>query len=119
MADRAGVISITIDGSTEDCKALATIRPNDFMREAITGADGYHGTALKAAVPGADITITDRKGLDVAKLQNLIDTTVVIELANGKIWQLTNATVLDQVELTPEEGEISLVFAATSCEEVS
>jgi len=88
------------------------------MREAIVGADGYHGTSLKGAAPGADITITDRQGLDVAKLQNLVDTTIVIELANGKIWQLTNATALDQVELAPEEGEISLVFAATSCEEV-
>ena len=117
MADRAGVVSITIDGITEDCKALATIRPTGFMREAIVGADRYHGTALKAAVPGADITITDRQGLDVAKLQALLDTTIVIELANGKLWQLTNATTLDQIELSPEEGEIALVFAADSCEE--
>ena len=118
MADRAGVVSITIDGSTEDCKALATIRPTSFMREAILGVDKYHGTSLKAAVPGADITITDRQGLDVKLLQNLVDTTVLIELANGKVWQLTNATALDQIELAPEDGEISLVFGAESCEEV-
>ena len=118
MADRAGVKSITVNGSTEDCKALATIRPTGYMREAIVGVDKYHGTALKAAAPGADLTITDRMGLDVAALQNILDGTVQIELANGKVWELTNATVLDQVELAPEEGEITLVFAAESCQEV-
>jgi hypothetical protein len=118
MADRAGVKSITFNGTTEDCKALATIRPSGFMREAIVGVDKYHGTALKAAAPGADITITDRLGLDVAALQNIVDGSVMIELANGKVWELTNATVLDQVELAPEEGEVSIVFAAESCQEV-
>jgi len=118
MADRAGVISLTIDGSTEDCKALATIRPTSFMREALVGVDRYHGTSLKAAVPGIDLTITDRKGLDVAILQNLVDTTLVVELAVGKVWQLTNATMLDQLELAPEEGEITLVFGCESCEEI-
>ena len=118
MADRAGVISITIDGSTEDCKGIAGIRPSGFMREAIIGADGYHGTSLKGAVPGATVTITDRMGLDVERLQNLVDTTVVIELANGKLWELTNATALDQIELTPEEGEIPITFGCESCQEV-
>lgn len=118
MADRAGVISITIDGTTEACKALATIRPSGVMREAIVGVDGYHGTSLKGAVPGADITITDRQGLDITLLQNLVGVKVLFELAVGKTWELTDASVLDQVELSPEEGEIALVFGCTSCQEV-
>lgn len=116
MADRAGIKSITIDGVTEDCKGVAAIRPSGFSREAIVGADRYHGTALKAAVPGADVTITDRQGLDIQLLQNLVDSRVMIELANGNVWTLTKATTIDQVELSPEEGEIALTFACESCE---
>ena len=119
MADRGGVVSLTIDGITEDCKALAVIRPTGFQRESIVGPDGYHGTILKGAAPGADITITDRGNLEVTRLQNLVSTTVIIELANGKLYQLTNASVLDQVELNPETAEIPLTLACEHCEEIT
>lgn len=118
MADRAGIKIIKISGTAYDCKGLAAVRVSRWMREPVLGADGYHGTSLKGTVPGADITITDHKDIDIDRLQNIVDDDVYIVLANGKTYHLANATVLDQVELNPETGEIPLKFACSACLEV-
>lgn len=118
MADRGGVRKLKINGDTQLCKAIATIRPSDHHREAIIGACGYQGTAVKHDVPGADVTITDRKDLDVKALQDMVDGEVIIELYNGKTYTLIGATVLDQIEISPEEGEVTLVFGAEDVQEI-
>ena len=118
MADRAGIVSITIDGATEDCKGVAELRYTGASREPIVGADRYHGTALKAEAKGGKLTITDRPDLDIAKLQNIVDKDVTVEMATGKLAQMTLATVTNQVVLNPENGEIELEIVAESCVEV-
>jgi len=115
MADRAGVRGIRIAGLDYDVKALAAIRVSNKMREPILGVDAYHGTALKPAVPGADVTITDSSGISIQTLQDVVGQEVQISLANGKIYTLVDATATDQIPLNPENGEIVIVFAASSC----
>ena len=118
MADRGGVRELRINGEIQMCKAIATIRPSNYHREAIIGACGYQGTAVKHDVAGADVTITDRHELDVKALQDIVDGEVSIKLYNGKTYKLIGATVLDQIEISPEEGEITLVFGAEDVQEV-
>lgn len=117
MADRAGLISMTIDGARYDVKGSVTIRPTKFSREAIEGLDGYHGTKVVPKACGASGTITDAAGLKVNDLQKIIGGEVYFELANGKQYTLHDATFLDQAELDVGEGEIGFEFAASNCTE--
>jgi len=117
MADRAGLVKMTIAESNYDVKGSVTIRPTRFSREAIEGLDGYHGTKVVPKACGASGTITDAAGLKLADLQKLIGVEVYFELSNGKQYKLHGATFLDQAELDVGEGEIAFEFAAETCSE--
>ncbi len=118
MADIGGIKSLSIDGATYPCRAVAEIRYATFSREAVAGPDGPHGTILKGAIPGIDLTISDAGDLDIERLQHLVDVDISIEMATGKVVELTLATALDQISLSPETGEIAITFSCWSCQEV-
>lgn len=117
MADRAGLIRMTINALPYDVKGSVTIRPSNKSREAIEGLDGYHGTKVVPKAPGASGTLTDSGTLQIKELQEIVDGEVFFELANGKSYMLTEATYLDQAELDVAEGEIGFVFSAAACNE--
>ena len=113
-----GIINIKADGDLLEAKGNWTYDLGAPQREAVAGAGRVHGfkeTPKPAFVEGA---ITDRQGLDVKRLQNIEDATVVLELANGKTIVLRDAWYAGDGQGSTEEGELNVRFESEEGEEV-
>ena len=61
--------------------------------------------------------ITDRSDLDVRGLLDLIDGTATLELANGKVFTLSEVVYGHEGGITTEEGEIPIRLFGVTGEE--
>lgn len=119
MSNRVGgIIFIKADGEAYQAKGSWTYNLGVAKREGIAGADGVHGYKEMPRVPFIEGTITDKDTLDTKALQSLVDVTVTLELANGKIIALKDAWWAGEGDVTTEEGEIAARFEGMDAEEI-
>jgi hypothetical protein len=107
---KAGIIYIFVDGIRFEAKGEFKINPGCNKRDNIIGADGHHGykeTPQGAYVEGA---ITDSYDLDTVGLRQITNSTVVIQLINGKSWLFEDAWYSSEGDMSTDEGEIGLRF---------
>ena len=115
---RGGIIQLQVNGEIEDAKGNFTFNIGRNKREAIVGADTVHGYKETPQVPYIEGEITDRGTLDLGKLVSLVDATVTLELANGKVIALRDAWYAADGEGNSEEGTIKVRFEGKSGEEI-
>jgi hypothetical protein len=114
-----GIIRLTIDGTQQRAKGNFTYNLGANKREAVIGADGVHGYKETPQAPFIEGAISDSSSLDVASLLDLTDSTVILEVANGKSIVLRDAYYTGDGEVSAEEGEIKVKFEGVSAEEIS
>lgn len=107
---RAGRIFFRVGGVQHDAKGSFTCNSGGDKREAIVGADAIHGFKSTPQVPFVEGAITDSTDLDIDALKAIENTTVTVELANGKVFTLANAWYAADGDLTTEEGEMQVRF---------
>lgn len=117
---RAGIIFFKIDGEIFNAKGSYTYGMGKPMREAIVGHDTVHGYKELPTVPFIEGEITDSADLNIDLLSGVTDSTVTLELANGKVISLRNAFITNADGLTgqTEEGNIPVRFEGLSAEEI-
>lgn len=115
---RAGLIHVTVDGVVFDVKGNFTYNLGTNKREAVIGADRIHGFKEQAQVPFIEGQITDRGGLSVKALTNVVDATVVLLAGSGKTIVFRNAWFAGEGNITTEESAIDVRFEALSADEV-
>lgn len=115
---RGGILNVKVDGEIVDVKGNWTYNFGIPKRDALVGADRIHGYKEVPQVPFVEGEITDREGLDVKAFQNLTDTTVTLELANGKTGVWRNAWYASEGNVQTEEGNIAIRFEALEAEEI-
>lgn len=120
MARRiGGIIQFKADGQALQAKGSFTYNIGVPKRELVVGHDGVHGYKELPQAPRVEGTITDQAELDLQALLESNDVTIVLELANGKIFVLRNAVYVADGNVTTEEGEIEIMFEGESAEEIS
>ena len=118
MAERiGGVAYLRIDGVQRKMKGSWTYNLGPPKRNGVVGADGFHGFTEMPQIAFCEGNITDQGDLSLEQLQNLVDTTVTIELANGKTVVFRDAYYANEGSVTTEAGEIACRFEAVSAEE--
>lgn len=80
----AGVASVTIDGQAYSIAGEGTYRPSGSSRQSLTGQDGYHGYSEMPQPGRISWQGRDSGAVNIAALNEAIDATVVLSLANGK-----------------------------------
>lgn len=115
---RGGILFLKVGGERQDAKGNFTYNLGQPKRDGIVGADGVHGYKEMPQVPFIEGEITDRQTLDLAALLNVVDTTVTLELANGKVIVLRQAWYAGEGTGNTEEGNIGVRFEGLSAEEV-
>jgi hypothetical protein len=119
MADRiGGIIRIKVDGTQYNAKGNFSYRINPAKKEMVVGSDEVHGYKEMPQVPFIEGAITDRSQLDVQALQSVVDATITLELANGKVIVLREAVYASEGAIDTEEGEIEARFEGISGEEI-
>jgi hypothetical protein len=81
------------------------------------GADAVHGYKEVPQVPFIEGKITDSSDLDLAELCDVVDATVTLELANGKVIVLRDAWYAGEGTVDTDEGEIGVRFEGKSADE--
>jgi len=121
MANRrvGGILFFKVGGVLCNAKGSFTYNIGAAKREAIVGADSVHGFKEMPQVPYVEGSITDSDELDLETLLNLRDTTVTLELANGKVIAIEEAFFAGDGNATTEEGEIEVRFEGIRGREVA
>lgn len=116
---RAGRIFIKVDGVQQDAKGSFTYNLGRDKREPMVGADQVHGFKETPQVAMIEGKITDRSDFDLAAFLDLTDTTVTLEVSNGKTIVLRNAWYAGDGNVETEEAEIEVLFHGLSAEETT
>lgn len=113
----AGTLYFRIAGVTYSPQGDFTVGVGGVMRESIVGVDravhGYRETTEASFIEG---TLTDSSGLSLSQLQAITDTTLQLELINGKVYTLQNAWCAKANEWK-SDGTVAVRFEAKRCDE--
>lgn len=107
---RAGIATLSIDGAAYDVVSDANYLANSVKRETLIGQSGVHGFSEMPTSGHISATVRDNGALDVASLNNLTNSTVVLTLANGKMVYGSAMWVTDFGDVNTQEGSFSIKF---------
>lgn len=116
---RAGTVFVKVNGVQYDAKGNWTYNPGSVKREALVGADRVHGYKELPQVPFVEGEITDAGTLDSIAFRNIVDATVTLELANGKVFILRDAWYAADGDTQTEEANTQVRFEGMDGDEVS
>lgn len=118
---RIGVKQVMIDGEVVDVKGGVSYSLGGDKQETVMGVDRRHGVKVTRIPAFCEMTLTDRGGLDVKRLAKLSDSTITIDLENGKTVMFAHASYAGDGVVTAEEGEIEARFECDpdNAEEIS
>lgn len=106
----AGVAQVTVDGTTYQLEGGLKWSPSTVKRESMMGMDGFHGWK-ETPVPGSiTMSIRDAGNLTVGAFVQMRNTTVVCQLANGKIVVGRNMGVVETIEVDSEDAKFDVKF---------
>ena len=115
---KTGVRSFAINGERYMVVGNISYSLATSVREALVGADGFHGHSVKPATPFIEATLRDSATLKVSELLELENAEVQVELQNGKLLLLSGASNMAETEQGTEEGLIPTRWVGTKAEEV-
>ena len=113
-----GVATLTIDGQQYALRGNMKVVPSTVKREGIAGQDAVHGYTEMPIVPSIEGDFSTLPGLSLQTLENVVDSTVIAALANGKTYVLTDAWTESAFEIETAEGKFSAKFEGLTCEEI-
>ncbi len=107
---RLGVKQAMIDGVVVDVKGGVSYSLGGDKQETVMGVDRRHGVKVTRIPAFCEMTLTDSGGFDLKALTKLSDSTVTIDLENGKTVSFGHAAYTAEGPATAEEGEIEARF---------
>lgn len=115
MANRiAGILQFKVDGQQYLAKGSFSYGYGKPVRTSVVGADSIHGYSEVVIPAFIEGEITDDGSVSIDTLASIVDATITLELANGKIFSLEHAWNLNQdgVSVEVEESNIAVRFEA-------
>ena len=105
-----GIIQVQINGEVYSAKGAFTYNLGRPIREAIVGADSVHGYKETPQPGMIEGEFTDQGDLDMDGLSKIQNATVTIDLANGKMFVLSNAYFAGDGNVSTDESNVSVKF---------
>lgn len=107
----AGTCYFSADGKRYNLVGEFAWRNSGQVRAAKNGLDGYHGHTTRFVNGMIRAKLRDSGAVPLNVLNDLVDTTITVELINGKTVIGRNMFRSGEpVETDGEEGEFSIVF---------
>lgn len=121
MADNtnrlAGIAYISVDGQNYMLQADLTYRVSTIERESLVGQDAVHGYGEKPSTGMISATLRDAKNLSVAAVNSMTNSTVVLQLANGKTIIGRNMWTVDVQEVKTADATLDVKWEGPSVTE--
>ena len=106
-----GITYVRVKDRQYALRGDAEVMPQTAKKEVIVGEDGVHGVMIEPMAPSIKVTLTATPDFPLKPILSENDLTVTIEQANGIVWTLSCATVVDDVTIATKESEMSIKFA--------
>ena len=113
-----GVLNFTIDGVQYAARGNFKVTPGTVKREGVAGQDYVHGYTEMPIVPGIEGDLTTTADISLAALEAIVNSTIQVNLANGKSYVLTEAWTESAFEIDTAEGRFGAKFSGVTCEEI-
>lgn len=113
-----GVAFIKVDGVQFDLRGSFTVSPSSVKREGVAGQDGVHGFIETPRVPFIKGDLSTTAGLTIAQLDAMVNSTVTVNLANGKNYVLRGAWTESAHEIDTAAGKVAVNWMGLSCDEI-
>lgn len=116
--ERGGVASVFIDGAYYEVAAQINIKLGGLIRTPKIKSDGVAGWTTKYAAPEVTLTAIDGPQTSVQALKAISGQTLQVQLNNGKVYLVYDATQIDDLEIKVADGELdTLKFSGSSADE--
>lgn len=106
----AGTAYVGVDASLLPLGGTLTVSTWDAMKETKTGLSGVVGYKESPRAPFIEIEIMTTNEVDLQAFQNVRNSTVTAELANGQVWILKEAWCTTPPDANMAEGTATLRF---------
>jgi hypothetical protein len=106
----AGIAFISVDGQSYMLQADLTYRVSTVERESLIGQDTVHGYSEKPSTGKISATLRDAKNLSVASFNSMTNSTVVLQLTNGKTIIGRNMWTVDVQEVKTAEATFEVTW---------
>ncbi len=116
---RGGIIELKVGSDLYECKGNFSWNLGQPKNEAIVGSSGVTGYKSTPQVAYIEGMLTDRGALSVQTLTQMIEVTVHLKLATGKVIILNQAWYAAEGKGTTDEGEIEVRFESAVGEEIA
>lgn len=110
MAKVAGAAFFKVDGVQYSLRGNLNVSLGNVERESVVGMDQYHGIKEMPKASFIECDLTDQPDIDLNTLESLTDATVTVELINGKVGVLRNASQVNALELNVNDGQMTVRF---------
>ena len=115
----AGTAYLSIDGKRVRLAGEFSYSPSTFTRETLTGMDSVHGYKQKPAAGKIGVKLRDAADMSVTALGNTTNSTITVELANGKTIVGAGMWCTEQPTVDAEEGTIDWKLEGASVTELA
>lgn len=94
-----------------------TVSPSTYEKAMLAGQDYVHGYSEVPRVPFIEGDVSLIPELSVVDVANMLNITVTAELANGRVYTLTEAVCTAAFELNARDGLMRVRFEGKWCDE--
>lgn len=113
-----GILSLRVDGNQYEARGSFQVTPGTVKRTGVAGQDGVHGFIEEPIVPQIKGDISIGNLLSLEALEQITDSTVQVQLANGRTYVLVDAWVTAAFVIDAHDGKVEVTFEGFSCQEI-
>jgi uncharacterized membrane protein len=113
-----GVLSLRVDGIQYQARGNFQVTPGTVKRTGVAGQDRVHGYIEENIVPQIKGDVSIGKQLSLERLEQITDSTVQVQLANGRTYVLTDAWVTAAFVIDAHDGKVEVTFEGFTCQEI-
>jgi uncharacterized protein YlzI (FlbEa/FlbD family) len=113
-----GVLSLRVDGNQYEARGNFQVTPSSVKRTGVAGQDGVHGYIEEPIVPTIKGDISIGNELSIEAIDAITDSTVQVQLANGRTYVLIDAWTVASHTIDAHDGKVEVTFEGMSCEEI-
>lgn len=111
----AGIAYVYVDGIVMPLGGTLTIEPWDSEKETVKGLSGVVGYKETPMEPFIEIEVILDPALDIKAFQEVRNSVITAELANGQVYVLKPAWSTTRPDMNTGEGTATLRFEGKSC----
>jgi len=114
-----GTLSFRVDGNQYEARGAFMVTGMVVKRTGVAGMDGVHGYIEVPIVPEIKGEISIGNNLSLVQLENITQSTIQIDLANGNSYILTNGWCESGHVIDAHDGKVAVLFQGITLQEIT